>query len=64
MYKTLSAEWGKAHLRHGAVYFADAIGDDVQPDQSPLGRDLPWRERCRASGVRVAQDPTEVKRGV
>ena len=30
-YKKLSAVWGKAHLRHGAMYFSDAIGDDVQP---------------------------------
>jgi uncharacterized protein YbaA (DUF1428 family) len=31
IYKTMSAEWGKAHLRHGAMYFSDAVGDDVQP---------------------------------
>jgi len=30
-YKKMSAEWGKAHLRHGALYFSDSIGDDVQP---------------------------------
>jgi len=30
VYKQMSAEWGKAHLRHGAMYFSDAIGDDVQ----------------------------------
>ena len=30
-YKKLSAVWGQAHLRHGAMYFSDAIGDDVQP---------------------------------
>ena len=30
-YKRMSAEWGKAHLRHGAMYFSDAVGDDVQP---------------------------------
>ena len=30
-YKTMSAGWGKAHVRHGAMYFSDAIGDDVQP---------------------------------
>jgi uncharacterized protein YbaA (DUF1428 family) len=30
-YKQMSAEWGKAHLRHGAMYFSDAVGDDVQP---------------------------------
>jgi uncharacterized protein YbaA (DUF1428 family) len=30
-YKRLSPEWGKAHLRHGALYFCDSIGDDVQP---------------------------------
>jgi len=31
VYKQMSAEWGKAHLRHGAMYFSDAVGDDVQP---------------------------------
>jgi uncharacterized protein YbaA (DUF1428 family) len=30
-YKKMSTEWGKANLRHGAVYFSDSIGDDVQP---------------------------------
>lgn len=30
-YKKMSAEWGKAHLRHGALYYSDAVGDDVQP---------------------------------
>ena len=30
-YKRMSEEWGKAHVRHGAMYFSDAIGDDVQP---------------------------------
>ena len=30
-YKQMSAEWGKAQLRHGAMYFSDAVGDDVQP---------------------------------
>jgi uncharacterized protein YbaA (DUF1428 family) len=30
-YKRMSEEWGKAHLRHGALYYSDAIGDDVQP---------------------------------
>jgi uncharacterized protein YbaA (DUF1428 family) len=30
-YKKMSEEWGKAHLRHGALYFSDSIGDDVQP---------------------------------
>ena len=30
VYKQMSAEWGKAHLRHGAMYFSDAVGDDVQ----------------------------------
>ncbi len=30
-YRKMSAEWGQAHLRHGAMYFSDAIGDDVQP---------------------------------
>ena len=24
VYKQMSAEWGKAHLRHGAMYFSDA----------------------------------------
>jgi uncharacterized protein YbaA (DUF1428 family) len=31
VYKAMSAEWGKAQLRHGAMYFSDAIGDDAQP---------------------------------
>ena len=30
-YKKMSAEWGKAHLRHGAMYYSDAVADDVQP---------------------------------
>ena len=31
VYKAMSAKWGEAHLRHGAMYFSDAISDDVQP---------------------------------
>jgi uncharacterized protein YbaA (DUF1428 family) len=27
----MSAERGNAHLRHGALYYSDSIGDDVQP---------------------------------
>jgi uncharacterized protein YbaA (DUF1428 family) len=30
-YKRMSAEWGKAHLRHGALYYSDSISDDAQP---------------------------------
>lgn len=30
-YKRMSADWGQAHLRHGALYYSDSIGDDVQP---------------------------------
>ena len=30
-YKRMSEEWGKAHLRHGALYYSDAISDDVEP---------------------------------
>ena len=30
-YKRLSVEWGKAHLRHGALYYSDSISDDAQP---------------------------------
>jgi uncharacterized protein YbaA (DUF1428 family) len=30
-YKRMSAEWGNAHLRHGALYYSDSISDDVQP---------------------------------
>jgi uncharacterized protein YbaA (DUF1428 family) len=30
-YKRMSAEWGDAHIRHGALYYSDSIGDDVQP---------------------------------
>ena len=27
----MSDEWGKAHLRHGALYYSDSISDDAQP---------------------------------
>lgn len=30
-YKRMSEEWGKAHLRHGALYYFDSFSDDVQP---------------------------------
>jgi uncharacterized protein YbaA (DUF1428 family) len=30
-YKRMSAEWGNAHVRHGALYYSDSISDDVQP---------------------------------
>ena len=30
-YKCMSEEWGKAHLRHGALYYSDSISDDAQP---------------------------------
>ena len=30
-YKRMSAEWGAAHLRHGALYYSDSISDDAQP---------------------------------
>jgi len=30
-YKRMSERWGQAHLRHGALYYSDSIGDDVQP---------------------------------
>ena len=30
-YKRMSEEWGRADLRHGALYYSDSIGDDVQP---------------------------------
>src|SRR3954451_9452488 len=30
-YKRMSAEWGSAHLRHGALYYSDSISDDAQP---------------------------------
>ena len=30
-YKRMSAEWGNAHLRHGALYYTDTISDDAQP---------------------------------
>ena len=29
--KRMSAEWGNAHIRHGALYYSDAISDDAQP---------------------------------
>ena len=31
-YKRMSAEWGSAHVRRGALYYSDSISDDVQPD--------------------------------
>ncbi|HXX84589.1 MAG TPA: DUF1428 domain-containing protein [Casimicrobiaceae bacterium] len=31
--KRMSAEWGKAHLRHGALYYSDSISDDAQPSK-------------------------------
>ena len=30
-YKRMSEEWGNAHLRHGALYYSDAISDDAPP---------------------------------
>jgi len=30
-YKRMSEVWGRAHLRHGALYFHDSISDDAQP---------------------------------
>ena len=30
-YKRMSEEWGKAHVRHGALYYSDSISDDAQP---------------------------------
>src|SRR4029079_4276404 len=30
-YKRMSTEWGKAHLRHGALYYSDSTSDDAQP---------------------------------
>lgn len=30
-YKRMSEEWGKAQLRHGALYYSDSISDDAQP---------------------------------
>ena len=30
-YKRMSAEWGDAHLRRGALYYSDAVSDDAQP---------------------------------
>ena len=30
-YKRMSEAWGKAHLRHGALYYSDSISDDAQP---------------------------------
>src|SRR5438128_609255 len=30
-YKRMSAEWGKAHIRYGALYYSDSISDDAQP---------------------------------
>lgn len=30
-YQRVSEAWGRAHLRHGALYYSDALGDDVPP---------------------------------
>ncbi|HKB53617.1 MAG TPA: DUF1428 domain-containing protein [Ramlibacter sp.] len=30
-YKRVSAEWGNAYVRRGALYYSDSISDDVQP---------------------------------
>ena len=30
-YRRMSEEWGKAHLRHGALYYSDSISDDAPP---------------------------------
>jgi len=30
-YERMSTEWGKAHLRHGALYYSDSLSDDAQP---------------------------------
>jgi uncharacterized protein YbaA (DUF1428 family) len=30
-YKRMSEQWGKAYLRHGALYYSDAISNDAQP---------------------------------
>ncbi len=32
-YKRMSTEWGKAHLRHGALYYSDSLSDDA-----PVGK--------------------------
>ena len=28
--KRMSAEWGSAHMRHGALYYSDSISDDAR----------------------------------
>jgi uncharacterized protein YbaA (DUF1428 family) len=30
-YQRASEQWGRAHLRHGALYYSDSISEDVQP---------------------------------
>ncbi len=30
-YQRMSEAWGRAHLERGALYYSDAIGDDVPP---------------------------------
>ena len=30
-YMRMSEEWGKAYVRHGALYYSDSISDDAQP---------------------------------
>ena len=53
-YKRVSAEWGNAHLRHGALYYSDSISDDAQPGKLTSRMSLQKSRiaampRCRAS---------------
>ena len=55
-YKRMSAEWGKAHLRHGALYYSDSISDDAQPGKVtsfPQAVQLEGRRGHRAGVGRV-----------
>ena len=58
VYKRMSEEWGKAHLRHGALYYSDSIADDVQPGkvtsfpqavQLRTTKSLRWPGSCSAT---------------
>jgi uncharacterized protein YbaA (DUF1428 family) len=52
-YKRMSTEWGKAHLRHGALYYSDSISDDAQPGKVTS---FPQAVRDRISKA-VMEDP-------
>lgn len=72
-YKRMSEQWGEAHIRHGALYYSDSIGEDIQPGKITsfpqavqLKEDetiaLAWvvyrnKEDCDRIGKEVMEDP-------